>query len=97
MSEQEEYIKQLEEENDKMRYLLAQRYMRGARYIHWSDDDEASCHSEGQAGNCGLYCRAFRSGNCPIPDEVVEEHVEDLNFIKDLYPDVYKNIDEQPD
>jgi len=30
------------------------------------------CFDEGQSGNCGLECRGFIGGECPIPDEIAD-------------------------
>lgn len=34
------------------------------------------CDSEGMAGNCGIECRGYTLGECPIQDEIDEIEIE---------------------
>ena len=36
------------------------------------------CFDEGQSGRCGLEGRGFESGQCDIPDEIIEQCTDDI-------------------
>lgn len=38
------------------------------------------CYDEGQSGNCGLECRGFLGGDCPIPEEIAENILIELGY-----------------
>jgi hypothetical protein len=59
------------------------------------------CHTEGQAGNCGVNCRGLYQNACSIPEEVVfnnpisyDEFVEAKNYYQNLRGTNMKHIND---
>ena len=87
----ETYVKQLEEENDKLRSVVFQLFSNNGRksYIKpGTNSEDLDCNTVGIAGGCGCYCPVFSAGKCEAPEgalDFIDEQIECFNDLKEMY------------
>lgn len=87
MGDINEYIKQLESDNEDLRSKLFDMYSsKGKRsHIHMKSNMEGvDCHRVGISGGCGHECPVFLEGNCQSPEPTIDWLREQIECFEEI-------------